>query len=468
MEDILAQPLVTSDGQNLVVDAETQRRILHENRPAECRLANEPVSPTNRHCTREVSVKLNLVELMDGSHFYVEELHLRHRENIAGKEICIGQRLMPNRRRRIARKASLINCDDAEHCRPRSPKMCWHPVSEVATLILKNVFEIPIRAWGTVSTLVYRAPDNDDTLTLTCPECGIKCVGNDMFTVEYNHFIQHVGTCTFKGCESIDALANITGMRRAFKLPPTAPRYVKAQFWRKGVIIAANQTECPKLDPCREVNCVLCMAFLHAPDCKPGMPIFITVVLLFLLGLIGLCIAYCLRCGIGKSKRKRRNSDCSNRSNCSISNNQEAIALRNLSLTEYRSVPTNQPLDDEDEEVLFQYHPSIAGRMPRFLGQDAPDMAIRYRRGSQASSGSRRGSGSSALGPIVEEPEDTPSSTMRRQIAHLLSNVADVTNSAADSSRAPRRHSLGIVDRSQSSSFRVSARVCHHGARMLD
>lgn len=157
--------------------------------------------------------------------------------------------------------------------------MCYYPLSEIATLILKGAIAVPVKAWGTISTAVFRADSALPNDHLNCTECTIKFLPDeDIFAINWGHKVNHIEFCSALGCENLNVFENTTGLRRRFGSNTKIPRFVRAQWWWDGVFMKSEDLVCPYPNPCRKIDCYLCKKFAELPECHPFTAVVITIV----------------------------------------------------------------------------------------------------------------------------------------------------------------------------------------------
>lgn len=115
-------------------------------RPDECRIHGEPTTRLNQNCTKAFHTRLNVVQLDDGREYYVKELHVHKKELVQRQQRCLGYQ--PDRRaKRAMTNANLPSClGDSKKCGTGESKICWSPITELATLVVGSALMIPIKA----------------------------------------------------------------------------------------------------------------------------------------------------------------------------------------------------------------------------------------------------------------------------------------------------------------------------------
>lgn len=357
-EDITAENLLETFEKHIVLDQATQSRLMEQVRPAECRIANEPVTDKNRHCTRAVSIKYHLVQLTDFSEHFVDEFHVQKRELIYAKEKCYGF-FNTEGNYRAKRDAQTVACPDGlnEKCAPGATKFCYHPVTEIATFLVNSLL-IPVRAWGSVSTTVYRPDTELSQYDMSCELCVLKCLDDDSFTIGWGSKVTNVEFCHPRGCEPLLTNAKITGIRRPFNVNYHIPRFLRVQWWHDGILLKAEETVCPIPDPCKQVDCYACTKFFKFPECNPKMVIVIVILCTYLVVQLSITAGmYVYKCIQGYRKRRQNQLAIQNGSS-------NAIAMRDIRMVEYHAVPTS---DGGECQITHRRAPSAA-YVPRFGG----------------------------------------------------------------------------------------------------
>lgn len=414
--DIRAENLLEGHDKYIVLDNLTQHKMLAELRPNECRIGTEQVTERNKHCTKRTSVKLHLIQLPDLSEHYVEELHVQKREVVYAKERCFGVLPEPKirkHRRDMTPSLGMKPCADSNgvQCKLGANKFCYHPLTEIATVMVKNALAIPVFAWGTVSAIVYRPEETPATSEFHCVLCTLKCEPEqDSFAIGWDARVNHVEFCSAKGCENLQVFANVTGLRRKFIANEKVPRFVRAQWWWDGVLVKSDDTICPYPDPCKKLDCYFCKKFADHPQCHPLIAVVTSVIILY-----GICYALLALVAYLYRRYQRRTYNCQRKSRESLNTLDNAIAMRDLRMVEYRSIPRD---DEEGGQVTFR----------RSSTRQVPSLASISLESHE-----------NRLGPIIEEAEleedvdmyvNYPSSSaphtelMRREIQKLQENLA--------------------------------------------
>ena len=286
----------------LIRDLAEQIQLVKELRPDECRIQGEPVTPENKNCTKAFHTRLHVVQLDNGQQFYVKELHVHKKELVQTRQRCLGYQLpkLNSRPTRGTNSANLPQCiGDPKRCTGGQSKICWSPITELATLVVKNALMLPIRAWGTVSGTVYQ-PDHTIQRNQPCFGCKATCL-DDSFIVKWESWIDHVEYCSNAGCDHVKPTGQ-GEMHQSFNDLSTMPRFVRIQWWSNSLLVKSDELTCPYPDPCKKVDCIFCEKALRLPQCSPGLITSLLAVMGYLV-IFGCCC--CIFCIKRKTKRRR-------------------------------------------------------------------------------------------------------------------------------------------------------------------
>src|SRR5690349_4737683 len=95
-------------------------------------------TPENKNCTKPLHTRLSVVQLDNGQEFYVKELHIHKKELVHRQQRCLGYQPV-GRERRAMTNSNLPTCvGDPKRCSGGESKICWSPITELATLVVAN------------------------------------------------------------------------------------------------------------------------------------------------------------------------------------------------------------------------------------------------------------------------------------------------------------------------------------------
>ncbi|MCP4456707.1 MAG: hypothetical protein GY816_01565, partial [Cytophagales bacterium] len=220
-----------------------------------------------RCSNKPVQLKLNRIELFNGTQVYVSNSDVHWVETTSEQYECKGEGLF------TGTPAFCAN----HKCHHHGTKFCYYPTDQIA-FYSNAVGMLPIKAYGIVEAAAY--PYKSATMHSTrCLECSLLCIkGGVQITLNKNvHFME---ICALPFCYKMSFPAEEENVM----LPASinlADHDVTVRLWSKGFLIKSFGTTCSSQPFCEMIDCYFCMARIKNIHCSSTMALVLMAISLY-------------------------------------------------------------------------------------------------------------------------------------------------------------------------------------------